>query len=136
MEKVISVRLSQDLLEKTEAVSAKLKRSRNWIVREVLENSDCPVLPSLYEGYGRVAVEAMAFGVSVIMSDVGLAGEVLVDHQNSLIAQVNNLDALVVSMKEMIKNKDLREKLKQNALETVKSLPSQEQTFKKLFSYL
>jgi predicted DNA-binding protein len=38
MEKVISVRLSQDLLEKTEAVSAKLKRSRNWIVREVLEN--------------------------------------------------------------------------------------------------
>jgi predicted DNA-binding protein len=38
MEKVISVRLSQDLLEEIEAVSEKLRRSKNWIVREVLEN--------------------------------------------------------------------------------------------------
>jgi predicted DNA-binding protein len=38
VEKVLSVRLNQDLLEEIEAVSKKLRRSKNWIVREVLQN--------------------------------------------------------------------------------------------------
>ncbi len=38
MEKVLSVRLNQDLVEEIEAVSKKLRRSKNWIVREVLQH--------------------------------------------------------------------------------------------------
>jgi len=38
MEKVLSVRLDKSLFETIESVSKKLRRSKNWVVREVLEN--------------------------------------------------------------------------------------------------
>jgi len=38
MTKVISVRLNEDLLKKVEIISRRLKRSKNWVIGEVLEN--------------------------------------------------------------------------------------------------
>jgi predicted DNA-binding protein len=37
-EKVISVRLKKELFEKVKFVSNKIRRSNNWVIREVLEN--------------------------------------------------------------------------------------------------
>ena len=36
--KVISVRLKEELFEKVKFVSNKIRRSNNWVIREVLEN--------------------------------------------------------------------------------------------------
>ena len=38
MTRVISVRLNEDVLEKVEIISRRLKRSKNWVVGEVLKN--------------------------------------------------------------------------------------------------
>jgi predicted transcriptional regulator len=38
MTKVISVRLNEDLLKKVEIISRRLKRSKNWVIGEVLKN--------------------------------------------------------------------------------------------------
>ncbi len=101
-------------------------------VRPSLAEADCLVLPSFHEGYGRVIIESLAAGVPVIMSDVGLAGSILKDHQNGLVVPINNLEALITAMKEIIQSKDLREKLINNGLETVKRLPSREDTLNKI----
>jgi predicted DNA-binding protein len=36
--KVISVRLKEELFKKVKFVSNKIRRSNNWVIREVLEN--------------------------------------------------------------------------------------------------
>jgi predicted transcriptional regulator len=38
MTRVISVRLNEDVLKKVEIISRRLKRSKNWVIGEVLEN--------------------------------------------------------------------------------------------------
>jgi len=38
MTKVISIRLNEDLLKKIEIISRRLKRSKNWVIGEVLKN--------------------------------------------------------------------------------------------------
>lgn len=50
----------------------------------LIQHAICVAVPSLYEGFGRVALEAMAAGTSVIVSDqgalpevVGLGGQIL-----------------------------------------------------------
>ncbi len=58
------------------------------------------LLPSLYEGWGLTAVESVLCGTKVIMTDVGCAGEVVVDGQNGYIAE--GFD--VADLKKVIKN--------------------------------
>lgn len=38
MGKVVSLRIDEDLLKKVNAVAKSLRRSNNWVIREVLEN--------------------------------------------------------------------------------------------------
>ena len=38
MTRVISIRLNEDLLKKIEIISRRLKRSKNWVIGEVLKN--------------------------------------------------------------------------------------------------
>ena len=37
MTKVLTIRLDEELYEKTEIIAKNLKRSKNWIIKEVLE---------------------------------------------------------------------------------------------------
>jgi len=48
-------------------------------IKEAVEAADCFVLPSLSEGFGIAAVEAMARGVPVIVSDAGALPEITAD---------------------------------------------------------
>ncbi|MCM8820490.1 MAG: ribbon-helix-helix domain-containing protein [Candidatus Omnitrophica bacterium] len=38
MSEVLSIRLPEELNKKTEMIAQKLKRSKNWVIREVLEH--------------------------------------------------------------------------------------------------
>ena len=46
---------------------------------ELIKNAACVLVPSLHEGFGRVALEAMALGTPVIASDRGALPEVVGD---------------------------------------------------------
>ncbi len=56
------------------------------------------VLPSWYEGWGRVVIEAMQCGVPVIMTDVGCAGEVLRDGVEGRVVPVGDTEAFAQAM--------------------------------------
>lgn len=51
---------------------------------------DAMIIPSLYEPFGRVALEAMAFGCNVIASNVGGLAEVVNHRENGLTSQPND----------------------------------------------
>lgn len=66
------------------------------------KTADVFVLPSLYEGYGMAAVEATLAGCPVVMTDVGCAGDVIIDGQNGLIVPVGDSKALASALLRVV----------------------------------
>jgi glycosyltransferase involved in cell wall biosynthesis len=74
---------------------------------EIYKSADIFVHPSLYEGWGRAIVEAAHFGLPIIMSDVGLAGEVIKDGESGIIVPVNDVAALKSAILKLAKDEAL-----------------------------
>ncbi len=90
------------------------------------KTADLFLLTSNYEGYGRTIVEAMAAGLPVIMTDVGVAGDLVKDGQNGYVIDVGDKRGLAERVSKVIEDKALREEFSKNNLEAVKSLPNKE----------
>lgn len=88
------------------------------------------ILPSLYEGWGLVVVEALASGTPVVMSDVGCASELVVNNKNSLVVRINEVEDLSTAIIKILKNKTLRDRLRKNGLKSVQSLKSETEIIK------
>ncbi|MDP3900200.1 MAG: glycosyltransferase family 4 protein [bacterium] len=92
------------------------------------------LLTSNSEGWGMAVVEAAQAGLPVIMTDVGLAGEVIKNNESGIVISVGDQRALEQAMIKLIDDSELRKKLGEKAFEAVQKLPSQEQTIKKMIS--
>jgi len=90
--------------------------------------ADAFLLTSNSEGWGMAAVEAASFGLPIIMTDVGLAGEVIKDDESGIVIPVGDQKALENAMIKLIKDRDLRKKLGEGAREAIKKLPTKEET--------
>lgn len=66
---------------------------------------DCFVLPSKFETFGVVYLEAMACGIPVIATRCGGPNE-FVNNSNGILVDVDDQEELVVAMKRMIKSSD------------------------------
>lgn len=89
--------------------------------------ADCYVLSSNYEGYGRTVLQAMAAGVPVIMTDVGVAGELARHEETGLVVPVGDRAALRDAMVRMMREAELRERITRQAKEVVYALPSEKE---------
>lgn len=89
--------------------------------------ADCYVLSSNYEGYGRTVVRALAAGVPVIMTDVGVAGELVRHEETGLVVPVGDRSALTGAMVRMMHEAELRERVTRQAKEVVRTLPSEKE---------
>ena len=87
------------------------------------KESDCFLLTSFYEGWGMVIVESGTAGLPVIMTDVGCAGELIVDRESGLVVPVNDSEALLVAMESLIGDTALRQKLSEGIRVAVNKLP-------------
>lgn len=90
-------------------------------VPELLSRSDTLVLLSENEGFPNVALEAMANGVPVILSDVAGAGEIITHMENGLLVNRQNEQEIMKSMESLLNNSELRYKLRNNAFTLVKN---------------
>jgi len=77
------------------------------------------LLTSNYEGYGMTVVEAMAAHCAVVMTDVGLAGDILTDEYSGLAVPVDDKEKIVEAILKMIENRALRENMIGSAQKTV-----------------
>ncbi len=83
---------------------------------------DLFLLSSNYEGWGRVVIEAMAAGLPVVVTDVGLAGEVVKNGENGIVVPVGNRAAMLHAVTKLFNDNRYRKRLSAAGLETVKNL--------------
>lgn len=89
--------------------------------------ADCYLLSSNYEGYARTIVEALASSLPVIMTDVGIAGEVVQHEVNGLVVAVGDEDAFASAVARVCDDDELRVRLAGNARTSVSALPGKEE---------
>jgi glycosyltransferase involved in cell wall biosynthesis len=99
-------------------------------VPSLMKTADIFMLTSNYEGWGMTAIEALACGLPVIMSNVGCAGEIVRNGYNGMVFEVGDLDTLVKHSAELLSNSSLREELIKHGIETVKGMHKHEETIK------
>ncbi len=93
------------------------------------KTADLFLLTSNYEGYGMSVVEAMAAGCPVIMTDVGCAGEVIINNQSGLVVEPGNYEQIEIAIQTLIKDEILRKKISEGAIQAVKKLPGKGEIF-------
>src|SRR3989344_3546185 len=88
--------------------------------------ASCYLLTSNYEGYGRTVTEALAAGVPVIMTDVGVAGDIVQNEKSGLIVPVGDKKELIKAMRRVFTDSHLRRTLSENGRAAVRFFPSKE----------
>jgi len=115
--------------KKLKAESRKLKANivfENWAddLASYYKTADLFLLTSNYEGYGRTIIEAMAASRAVVMTDVGIAGEIIKDGYNGLVVPVGDARTLEEALVKAIGDKFLRGNLVISAEYALLNLPS------------
>ena len=89
--------------------NAELPRWYSWC--------DCFCVPSLWEGFGIVFIEAAACGAPIITSDIAPMNEYLVDDESAcLVEEYEDPAALSEAIRRTCEEKDYRERLSEGAL--------------------
>jgi len=80
-----------------------------------MKAANCFVLPSLWEGFGLVIVEAMACGTPVVAADCPFGpGEILTEGVSGLLCGPGNFHALADKIENLIHSPELKRKLTEN----------------------
>ena len=93
-------------------------------VRGYLQIADCFLMTSQYEGYGMSVVEAMATGLPVVMTDVGVAGGLLQNEKSGLVVSVGDDKALAEALGRIRGDAELRKRLGEAARQATESMPT------------
>ncbi len=72
------------------------------------------IIPSVFEGFGLTAIEAMACGTPVIATDVDALRDVIEDGVNGLLVKYNDVEALSKKILYLLKNKSEQSKFSLN----------------------
>ena len=83
---------------------------------------DLFVSASNYEGWGRAVIEAMAVGLPVVMTDAGLAGEVVKNNENGIVVPVGDRQAFSTAIQMLYENPEKRLQIARAGQETAKNL--------------
>ena len=83
-------------------------------VPEVTAALDVAVLPSLFEGMGRVILEALAAGKPVVASRVGGIPELITHDWNGMLADPGDTEALAAMLRLVVEDSDTRKRLAGN----------------------
>lgn len=117
---------------KSEKVEEKIRfdgRQKNLEV--YYQQADAFLLTSNSEGWGVVATEAAGFGLPIIMTDVGCAGEFIKNGENGLVIPIGDEDALVSAMKKILTDTNLRTRLAAAARRSFLLLPTAQDAIQK-----
>jgi glycosyltransferase involved in cell wall biosynthesis len=68
-------------------------------------------MPSLYEGFPRTAIEAMAAGKPIIATNVGGTPEAIIDGKTGILVPSKDIKAMTTVLIELADNPDLQTRL-------------------------
>ena len=84
-----------------------------------MQKADVFVLPTLEDSYALVVLEAMASGLAVITTNSAGASEMITNGVDGIVVPSGNSDALAQAIHTLVLDNSLRERLSQEALNTV-----------------
>ncbi len=84
--------------------------------------SDVVAIPSLYEPFGIVALEGMAAGTPVVVSDVGGLRDFVEHMQNGITTYAGNSDSLAWGILQVLRNENLANHLNETATRSVEEV--------------
>jgi glycosyltransferase involved in cell wall biosynthesis len=88
-------------------------------VFELLRAADAVLLPSNWENFPHVVVEALAVGTPVLATDVGGVSEIVRDGHNGLLVPIGDVDALVATVERYLGDAALQERLRAETVGSV-----------------
>lgn len=91
-------------------------------LHECIKSAEIFVLSSDYEGMPNALIEAMCMGLPVISTKVSGATDLILDHENGLLTEVGDQNALENAMMELIEDINLANKIAENAVKLNKEL--------------
>ncbi len=86
---------------------------------ELYAIADVAAVPSTYEPFGIVALEAMAARVPVVTSDTGGLKDIFQHRENGFVVKAGDVAKLAAGILEVLGNSELADKLKAGARQTV-----------------
>lgn len=108
LESKISDKIKQLDLDNTVTITGVLPQSQFF---SVIAQSQFVVLPSLFEGFGMAAAEAMMLGKAVVVSDAGGLAELVVDNETGLMFTKGDNVQMFEKLQLILKDKKLRTQL-------------------------
>lgn len=98
-----------------------------------MRTSDIFLMSSDYEGWGMTVIEAASLGKAVIMTDVGCAGEFLMNEKNGLIVPVRNATAISKALERYYLDKNFALKMGMAAANDADVYMTREESDKLMF---
>jgi len=95
---------------------------------QVYADADVFVFPSLYEGFGRALLEAMAMRLPIVTTDVGIAQDALRDGEGCLIVPRHDAAAMVTAIERLMADDSLRASLGAAAQATARTYREADRT--------
>lgn len=107
-------------------------------MQQIWKTADLSIFPSVREGMGMAALEAMACGVPLIVADNRGSREYIVDRQNGLVCKADSAEEFAKAIQVLYDNPEERNRLAVCALETVKrfSLCETEKKMRQIYQSL
>lgn len=90
-------------------------------LRKLIRRAGCVVIPSLYEPFGLVALEALAAGAPLIVARTGGLAEMIDGTEAGLTFEPGNPDDLASRIEEVLTDRDLAVSLTERAEELVRT---------------
>jgi len=86
------------------------------------KTADIFLLTSTYEGWARTVVEAGACGLPVVMTSVGVAGELVKDGENGIIVPVGDKDRTMKAIEYLYLHPEIRKSMGEIAKQVIKDI--------------
>ena len=112
------------LEESVKLLGQKTKEELN----EIYSQADVFILTSDLEGWGLAVIEAASYGLPIIMTDVGCAGEVIKNNESGIVVPIGGKLSLIQAMETLLRDEALRQRIGEGARQAVEALPSKQET--------